>query len=191
MQDSVPALLDEYKLMVLGDGGTQTLSDQPDKKELKRTSAENGRQNVQAQRNRAQQNDENEVAELKAEYDSICEEINRLQIQKEREFLQQELHALQKRQAEMQRSKTKVEEEKRRESAAAPQAAKIGQAAKKKVTDAEQAVKAQSLCKGGVDGMMEFLSKYQELNERVIGKSASYARPGDRLEVILQPRNPY
>ena len=142
MQDSVPALLDEYKLMVLGDGGTQTLSDQPDKKELKRTSAENGRQNVQAQRNRAQQNDENEVAELKAEYDSICEEINRLQIQKEREFLQQELHALQKRQAEMQRSKTKVEEEKRRESAAAPQAAKIGQAAKKKVTRCESQNKA-------------------------------------------------
>lgn len=62
---------------------------------------------------------------------------------------------------------------------------------KKDIVDAENEVKAQSLCKGGVDGMMEFLSKYQELNERVIGKSASYARPGDRLEVILQPRNPY
>lgn len=66
---------------------------------------------------------------------------------------------------------------------------------KKKARDAVEAAKAAaagvSLCKSGLDGMMEFLDKYQELNERVIGKSASYARPGDRLEVILQPRNPY
>lgn len=48
-----------------------------------------------------------------------------------------------------------------------------------------------SICRTGVDGIMDFLDKYQELNERVIGKAASYARPGDRLEVILQPRNPY
>tara|TARA_B000000437_G_scaffold171053_1_gene127191 strand:- start:488 stop:1369 length:882 start_codon:yes stop_codon:yes gene_type:complete len=48
-----------------------------------------------------------------------------------------------------------------------------------------------SICRTGVDGMVDFLNKYQELNERVIGKAASYARPGDRLEVILQPRNPY
>jgi len=48
-----------------------------------------------------------------------------------------------------------------------------------------------TLCRTGVDGMIDFLDKYQELNERVIGKAASYARPGDRLEVILQPRNPY
>lgn len=42
-----------------------------------------------------------------------------------------------------------------------------------------------------VEPMKQFLRKYQELNERVIGKAASYARPGDRLEVVLQPRNPY
>ena len=62
---------------------------------------------------------------------------------------------------------------------------------KKDVSDAEAAAKALQLCKAGLDGMMDFLDKYQELNERVIGKAASYARPGDRLEVILQPRNPY
>ena len=43
----------------------------------------------------------------------------------------------------------------------------------------------------GVDGLMDFLAKYQSMNERIIGKAASYARPGDRLEVVLQPRNPY
>lgn len=42
-----------------------------------------------------------------------------------------------------------------------------------------------------LEPMKQFLRKYQELNERVIGKAASYARPGDRLEVVLQPRNPY
>ena len=62
---------------------------------------------------------------------------------------------------------------------------------KKAVSDAENQVKGLSICKTGLEGMMDFLDKYQELNERVIGKSASYARPGDRLEVILQPRNPY
>jgi len=64
-------------------------------------------------------------------------------------------------------------------------------AAKQAIAAAENNVKALSICKSGLDGMMEFLDKYQELNERVIGKAASYARPGDRLEVILQPRNPY
>jgi hypothetical protein len=59
------------------------------------------------------------------------------------------------------------------------------------VTAAEAALKAFKLCSSGIDGVMDFLNKYQELNERVIGKAASYARPGDRLEVILQPRNPY
>lgn len=44
---------------------------------------------------------------------------------------------------------------------------------------------------GGVASLKQFLEKYQELNKRVIGKCASYARPGDRVEVILQPRNPY
>lgn len=59
------------------------------------------------------------------------------------------------------------------------------------VKQKEADAKALTLCKSGIDGMVDFLNKYQELNERVIGKAASYARPGDRLEVILQPRNPY
>jgi hypothetical protein len=59
------------------------------------------------------------------------------------------------------------------------------------ITDAKTALAGLSICRTGVDGVIDFLDKYQELNERVIGKAASYARPGDRLEVILQPRNPY
>ena len=51
--------------------------------------------------------------------------------------------------------------------------------------------RALDICKDGCDGLVGFLRAYQDLNERVIGKAASYARPGDRLEVILQPRNPY
>ena len=66
---------------------------------------------------------------------------------------------------------------------------------KKKVTEgnvraAQAALDAFKICGTGLDGVKEFLAKYQQLNERVIGKAASYARPGDRLEVILQPRNP-
>jgi hypothetical protein len=69
-------------------------------------------------------------------------------------------------------------------------AAKLA-ALNKAVTDAKTALAGLSICRTGVDGVIDFLDKYQELNERVIGKAASYARPGDRLEVILQPRNPY
>lgn len=50
---------------------------------------------------------------------------------------------------------------------------------------------ALSVCATGKAGLKKFLSKLQELNSRVIGRSCSYARPGDRLEVVLQPRNPY
>tara|TARA_Y100000389_G_scaffold48198_1_gene43444 strand:- start:16652 stop:17530 length:879 start_codon:yes stop_codon:yes gene_type:complete len=45
--------------------------------------------------------------------------------------------------------------------------------------------------KGEAADLKQFLNAYQELNKRVIGKVASYARQGDRVEVILQPRNPY
>lgn len=62
---------------------------------------------------------------------------------------------------------------------------------KRVISQAQTALKAISVCKTGIDGLMDFLAKHQQLNERVIGKAASYARPGDRLEVILQPRNPY
>jgi len=59
------------------------------------------------------------------------------------------------------------------------------------VASAKTTLESLKICRKGVDGVIDFLDKYQELNERVIGKAASYARPGDRLEVILQPRNPY
>ena len=44
---------------------------------------------------------------------------------------------------------------------------------------------------GDAPMMKKILDKYKELNERVIGKSYSYAKPGDRLEVGLQPRNAF
>lgn len=62
------------------------------------------------------------------------------------------------------------------------------EAAKK---EAEGILQTAKLCGTTVDNLIDFLAKYQSLNERVIGKAASYARPGDRLEVVLQPRNPY
>ena len=40
--------------------------------------------------------------------------------------------------------------------------------AKKAIAAAESKLKTLKLCKGGIDGIMEFLDKYQELNERVI-----------------------
>ena len=64
-------------------------------------------------------------------------------------------------------------------------------AAQAKLAAAKAVLNGYTLCSSGVDGLKDFLAKYQQLNERVIGKAASYARPGDRLEVILQPRNPY
>lgn len=50
---------------------------------------------------------------------------------------------------------------------------------------------AAKTCNNGVEGIIAVVNKLQELNQRVIGKAASFARKGDRLEVILQPRNPY
>lgn len=35
----------------------------------------------------------------------------------------------------------------------------------------------------------EFLQNYRHLNELVIGKAMSYAAPGDRFEILLQPRH--
>jgi len=46
-------------------------------------------------------------------------------------------------------------------------------------------------CDTNQKGIYAIINKLQELNQRVIGKAASFARTGDRLEVILQPRNPY
>lgn len=42
-----------------------------------------------------------------------------------------------------------------------------------------------------VEKLGVFLQRYRGLHDRVIGKSYSFARPGDRLEVGLQPRNPF
>ena len=47
------------------------------------------------------------------------------------------------------------------------------------------------VCGQDSKGIQAIIAKLQELNQRVIGKAASFARTGDRLEVILQPRNPY
>ena len=37
--------------------------------------------------------------------------------------------------------------------------------------------------------LQKFLQNYRHLNERVIGKAMSYAAPGDRFEILLQPRH--
>lgn len=81
-----------------------------------------------------------------------------------------------------------------------PQAVKDAQkelkeAQKAKDKDAIKAAQAKlaaaKACKSGADGIVAVVNRLAELNQRVIGKAASFARKGDRLEVILQPRNPY
>ena len=62
---------------------------------------------------------------------------------------------------------------------------------KDRVKAARAALAAAKTCKAGADGIVAVVNKLAELNQRVIGKAASFARKGDRLEVILQPRNPY
>tara|TARA_B100000925_G_C22003570_1_gene472500 strand:- start:1123 stop:2004 length:882 start_codon:yes stop_codon:yes gene_type:complete len=77
---------------------------------------------------------------------------------------------------------------------AAAKKAKDKQAATaaQQIIDAETAnLAASQVCSTGRAGLKKFLAKLQEMNSRVIGRSCSYARPGDRLEVVLQPRNPY
>lgn len=44
---------------------------------------------------------------------------------------------------------------------------------------------------GGVKGMQSFLQSYRLLNERVIGRAYSYARPGERFEIGLGVRHAY
>jgi hypothetical protein len=39
--------------------------------------------------------------------------------------------------------------------------------------------------------VVKIMREYQKIADRIIGKSFSYARPGDRLEVGLQPRNAF
>lgn len=75
----------------------------------------------------------------------------------------------------------------------ATKALKDAQKAKDKaaIAQAQADLAAAKACKGGADGIVGVVNKLAELNQRVIGKAASFARKGDRLEVILQPRNPY
>jgi len=55
--------------------------------------------------------------------------------------------------------------------------------------DAQNAARTDPVSSCG--GLKKFLDNYQRISNRVIGKSYSFARSGDRLEVGLQPRNPY
>lgn len=74
-------------------------------------------------------------------------------------------------------------------------------AQKQAATDAENAVKAaeqalaakraQGTGVGGMPKLKAFLQRLRSINDRVIGKAYSFARPGDRLEVGLQPRSEF
>jgi len=55
-----------------------------------------------------------------------------------------------------------------------------------------------TLCKTGIGSagnttkqLKAIIKKMNQLNQRIIGRACSFARQGDRLEVLLQPRNPY
>jgi len=61
----------------------------------------------------------------------------------------------------------------------------------KALKKAEKALADCSACKFKTDDLREFLKIYEKSQSHVIGKAYSYARPGDRLEVGLQPRHPY
>ena len=100
--------------------------------------------------------------------------------------------------ADAKKALKKARDELRKERAKPPSASPDVPAAEAKVSAAaldipaaEGALASLSICSNGRDGLKKFLAKLQELNSRVIGRSCSYARPGDRLEVVLQPRNPY
>jgi hypothetical protein len=62
---------------------------------------------------------------------------------------------------------------------------------KQKAGRALAEAKAKNLPGGGIDGLKEIMQKMRNLNERVIGKAYPFARPGDRLEVGLQPRSEF
>ena len=61
----------------------------------------------------------------------------------------------------------------------------------KALKKAQKALADCSACKFKTDDLREFLKFYEKSHSHVIGKAYSYARPGDRLEVGLQPRHPY
>jgi len=58
-----------------------------------------------------------------------------------------------------------------------------------KLIDAEKAKKASTILDPANAKL--FLQQLRKINERVIGKAYSFARPGDRLEVGLQPRSEF
>lgn len=61
----------------------------------------------------------------------------------------------------------------------------------KALKKAEKALADCSACAFSTTDLREFLKIYEKEQSHVIGKAYSYARPGDRLEVGLQPRHPY
>jgi hypothetical protein len=40
-----------------------------------------------------------------------------------------------------------------------------------------------------IKDMQDFMHEYRAMNDRIIGKALSFARPGERVEVLLQPRS--
>tara|TARA_B100000674_G_scaffold162469_1_gene130008 strand:- start:14544 stop:15536 length:993 start_codon:yes stop_codon:yes gene_type:complete len=40
-----------------------------------------------------------------------------------------------------------------------------------------------------IQDLQDFMHEYRALNDRIIGKALSFARPGERVEVLLQPRS--
>lgn len=66
-------------------------------------------------------------------------------------------------------------------------AKKTALTALKAATTALQAKKLDPAC----ENLKKFLAEYRKTNERVIGKALGYARPGDRVEILLQPRHAY
>lgn len=57
----------------------------------------------------------------------------------------------------------------------------------------DQATRESALCGTGDTRrqLKAIIKKVNEYNQRIIGRACSFARKGDRLEVLLQPRNPY
>jgi hypothetical protein len=61
----------------------------------------------------------------------------------------------------------------------------------KRAATSAELVRQAEVNAGGGGGAAAIVKEYQNLQERVVGKSFSYARHGDRLEINLQPRSSY
>lgn len=57
------------------------------------------------------------------------------------------------------------------------------------INDPNRPVLAQPGADLPADKIKEFLQNYRHLNQLIIGKAMSYAAPGDRFELLLQPRH--